>query len=106
MVASCLQPEVEVVVQDYTGNVIPIASVEGSLSKGSKGNTKAIKFTSDKPGSYKASLTGLDVFLGTYEYAIAPPSAHITPPCSNIKIGQFMFFPTFAVSECWSRSCS
>jgi len=94
-----VQPEVEVVVQDYTGNVVPIAGVEGSLSKGSKGNTKAIKFTSQKPGSYKASLTGLDVSLGTYEYATVPPFAHINPPCSNIKIWALHVLSAFAVSD-------
>ncbi len=64
-----MQPEVEVLVQDFEGKAAAVSGVEGSISRGAKGNAKPIKFVSKGQGSFKASLTGLDVSLGTYRCA-------------------------------------
>ena len=61
-----MQPQVEILVQDFGGSPAAVSGVEGSISKGSKGNAKALEFVSKGQGSYKASLTGLDISLGTY----------------------------------------
>ena len=67
-----VQPQVDVVVQDFKGNPVAVHGLEGSLSKGAKGNKKAITFVSKGKGSYQASLSGLDIGLGTYECVSTP----------------------------------
>lgn len=54
-------------VQDFKGNPVAVHGVEGSVSKKTKGNKKALTFVSKGKGSYQASLSGLDIGLGTFE---------------------------------------
>ncbi|CAL8470839.1 g10381 [Coccomyxa elongata] len=64
-------PQVDVVVQDFKGNPVAVHGVEGGVSKKTKGNKKALTFVSKGKGSYQASLSGLDIGLGTFEVDVA-----------------------------------
>lgn len=50
----------------------PVSSLTGSLSRGMKGQSKELTFVSKGKGIYSASLSDLDIGLGSYQCVLAP----------------------------------